>query len=64
MSIPVREVIYGESTLSTKGDDYAQMSVPSDVISDDRNDLDHGDRVKVVGVTEGDEQYLKLVPVR
>lgn len=57
------EKVYGERTLTQVGGEYLQMSVPKDVVNDDRFDLEAGGKVDVTGVIIGGEAYVKLEPV-
>ncbi|UXF50961.1 MAG: hypothetical protein HQRvContig03_32 [Haloquadratum phage sp.] len=56
---PVQKV-YGKRTVSEVKDGYAQMSIPRDVIDDDRFGIDLGAKVEVSGIIEDGETYMKI----
>jgi len=58
------EKVYGERTLTEVGNEYLQMSVPKDVVNDDRFGLEAGEKVDVRGVIVGGEAYVKIEAVQ
>ena len=54
------EKVYGTRTLTRISGGYLQMSVPKDVVDDDRFGLEPGEEVAVRGVIANGEAYLKI----
>lgn len=54
------EKVYGERTLAEDSQGYIRMSIPPDALDEPRLGLEPGARVKVKGLIEGDETYLRL----
>lgn len=54
---------YGVRSVSPLKEDYARMAIPPRVLEDDEIDINRGDKIRLVGIVDGDEQYLRIEPV-
>jgi len=63
MPEPALEKVYGERTLTEVRGEYLQMSVPKDVVNDERFGFEPGGKVAVRGVIRNGDAYLKVSEV-
>ena len=51
---------YGQVTLQERADGYYQMNIPPSLVDDQKNGLEAGDTLRVLGMILPSESYVRI----